>query len=658
MDYIIPEPVSVNVVLALAGGGLAATAVAAAIVFRRRIRFIKPSPGFVVWAMAGGYLLFFSAAALGRHYAMATCGLDLGYYANAIYNFGRGNFFVQTILPGDRFNVHCAPLLAVLAPLTYVFKEPAYLLPLQTLLIASGIPIIYAIARPAEGSRWPAAALAASFALSPAIHGANLFDFHPRALGVPLVLGAYYFFDRKRPAAGLTCVAALALAHDEFALHAVALAAYGGFAAGRRRVGLVAGGILAAYFVAVCCILYPKLTYAPGAGPLGHWFFTRHFEYAESLAGEAGITGVVTEKAGYVIALLAPAAAFLPAAGGYLLTLVTPLAVPAASSVGPVFKIGCQYPLSVAPFVFGAAAVGARRLVRPGLRRGRLLVVTAGSLAAVLIQLTLIAAYARSYYERTLAAAVPTAHEKALAGAAAMVPARVPVCADDPFIAHLAHRDYAYFYVCCKGVDVPVKPEALLLNGRLYSPGDLPAILEKADKWRLALVECNADYAYFAEGPRRHSDEELFRCWFGTIEEWQFWDGRRKKIVADRLAHDGRAALVQQEVRYESPRGCLYPPGRYCLTFLLRPAHRGAFCRAELSALFADADDPSKFRFRRKSKVLVNAEDYRPYRLRLKSERPFRLKFAASATSPFYFDAVSINSDEYTLENVRALRPE
>jgi uncharacterized membrane protein len=649
LDYIEPKSVSLGVLGVAAAAAFAAALVSAAVVWRRRLRFLKPSPAFVVWSLAGAFSLLLGAAGLGRHYGMATCGLDLGYYANAIYSFARGQFFVQTLLPAERFLNHCTPLLAVLAPFTYVFRDAAYLLPLQTLLIASGVPLVYAVARPAAGSRWPAAALAASFALSPAIHGAALFDFHPRAFGVPLALAAFYFFDRKRFGPGLACTAAMALAHEEFAFHAVALATCGGFATGRRRAGLIAGGILAAYFAAFCFLLYPKLTYAAHVGPFGRWFLTRHFEYG---GYGAGMPAVVMDKAAYVGSLVAPVVAFLPAAGVFLFTIITPLVVPAASSVGPVFKVGCQYPLSAAPFLFGAAAVGARRLVRPSPGPARKFLLGAGGLAAVAVQISLIVALSRSYYAPTLAAAFPGDHEKALAGALKLVPPRVPACADDPFIAHLAHRKYAYFYPYCMRAPVPAKPEAMLLNRRLHVPGEVPAILDCASQWGLALSECNGDYAYFAPGEPR-DDEELLERWFGTVEEWQCRTLGGGRVVNDAGARDGRAVFVPQELFYEGPSDFLYPPGRYALRFRLRPGP--GFCRAVYSAHFVDRDDESKIRFARGSKVLVYDGGYQICYLQLKSRRPFRLKFEVRATAPFYFDATSIESESFTVEALREM---
>lgn len=649
MDYIVPTPVTIRLALAAAGIGLAAAGVVAAgVIFRHKLARLKPAPASAVWILAAAFFLFFGAAALGRHYAMATCAFDLGYYGNAIYNFGHGLFCRQTVFPPDRFLNHCAPLLVLLGPLTHIFKNPAYLLPVQTLLVAAGIPLVYAIAKPAAGSRWPAAALAAAFALSPGLHGAVLFDFHPRALGVPLVLGAFYFFGRKKTAAGIACAAAAALAHEELALHAVALVAAGDFVARRRRVGLVATAALLSYAV-FANVVYPSLTYAPHAGPWENWFLMRHLDFLRS-AGSGAPPSLLSEKAGYLVASVAPVAAFLPAAGAYLLTLLTPLAVPAATAVSPAFKIGCQYPLAVVPFLFGAGALAARRLVRPEPGKGRRLLLAAGSLGAVAVQIALIAALAKPYYKPTLAAAFPSQHDKALAGAANRVPAGAAVAADDPFMAHLAHRRYIYFYGAARGVDLPAPPDVMLLNRRVHPLADFGAILDDAAAWGLGLAACDADHAFFARGPSRRSYDELFGCWYGAVEEWECWSAGGR-VVADADAHDGRAKWVDRGLYIPRREDYVYPPGKYCLTFLLRPADAGIPCHAAISATAVSAEGPERKQvYRREKNVLVPGK-YKPCRLHFTRDAPFTFAAQVNATAPVYFDAVSITSDDFTREN-------
>jgi uncharacterized membrane protein len=650
MDYILPSPVPIRLALAVAGIGLGAAALAAAaVVFRRKLAFLKPTPAAVVWSLTAAFFLFFASASLGRHYGMATCALDLGYYANAVYHFGRGHFFQQSIIPGDRFLNHCSPLLALLGPLTYLFKNPAYLLPIQSLLLASGIPLVYAAARPAAGSRWPAAALAAAFALSPGLHGAALFDFHPRALAVPLVLGAFYFFGRAKVAAALACAVLAALAHEELALHAVVLVAVGGIAAGRRRAGLVAAAALAAYAVFAVAV-YPALTYAPGLGPASNTFLTRHLAFARALGGGAAPPSLLAEKAGYLVASVAPVAAFLPAAGVYLLAVLTPLALPAATAVPPAFKIGCQYPLALVPFLFGAAAMGARRLVRSAPNGGRSFAVGAGSLAAVAVQLLLIGTLARPYYGPTLAAAFPCRHDKALAGAANRVPAGVPVYADDPFGAHLAHRRYCYFYGAAADAELPAPPEVMVLNRRVHALADLPAIMEKAEAWGLGLAECNADYAYFVRGPARRTGDELFGYWFGTIEEWECWAAGGRDI-ADPGAHDGRAKLVGRGLYIPRRGDYVYPPGEYGLIFFVRAAGEDSLCNAAIVVSVAAAEGPRRLKIYRRLKNVLLPGEYKRCPLRFASDVPFTLAASVDATAPFYFDRVLIATQDFTREN-------
>lgn len=621
---------------------------------RRKIRLKAPTPEALVWGLALAYFLFFSALTLARHYGMATYGLDLGYYGNAVYQFGRGHFFRQSLLPNEVYLNHCAPLLAVFAPFTYVFPDPAYLLPLQALFLAAGIPLIYFIAKPETGSRWPAAALAAAFALSPALHGANFYDFHPRSLAVPLALGAFLFFRRKNLAAGLACTGLLALAQDELAVHAAALAVYGGFATGRRRAGLVAAALVAAYFVAICCFLYPKLTYGT-TGKTLHFldYFASGASTAESPPFSAA---VLAAKGGYIGALVLPVAVLLPAAGPALITVATPLAVPAFTNVSTVFEIGWQYPLSILPFLYGAAAVALRRLVRADASRRRRVFINAACISAVTLQILFVGAFARRYYRENISAAFPTAHEKSLAGAASRAPRGVPLSADDVFAAHLAHRRYLYLYYPAPGFWPAKEPEAMLLDRRAHPPLELAVILEQAEKLSLTPVEFCADYAFFEkrEGDYDLDYERLFRTWYGTVEEWQCWAPGGKQPVADARAHDGRAVLLENYLYCAPGEGYVYPPGKYCLAFLMRRADPGKFCFAVITASVASAEDPSVFKVYRRTKRVRASKNYRPYPVRFERKEPFTLQLEVHSVSPLYLDAVSVNSDDYTLENVRA----
>ena len=100
----------VLILSAVAAGFAAAYAVFAS--FRQKIRLKPPAPEAVVWALALGYFLTFSALTPARHYGMATYGLDLGYYGNAIYQFGRARFFEHSLLTNDIYLNPCAPSLA------------------------------------------------------------------------------------------------------------------------------------------------------------------------------------------------------------------------------------------------------------------------------------------------------------------------------------------------------------------------------------------------------------------------------------------------------------------------------------------------------------------------------------------------------------------
>ncbi|MEE8640357.1 MAG: DUF2079 domain-containing protein [bacterium] len=650
------QPLTVAWVLSVAAAAIAVGFLTAAWLRRggwEKLRRLEP--GAVVWAVAALYFLIFAAATIGRHYAMATT-FDLAYHANLVYQCSRGHLFQQTVDPtlGGVMRQLSFTLVA-LAPFGASCPSPCYLLITQTLSQAAAALIIFAIARTEEGPRWPAAALAVSFALSPALHGANLFDFDARALAVPAILGACYFFSRRRFGFGLALALIAALTREDLALYAVGLAAWGGFATGRRKAGLAVALGLGLYFAVVCCVVYPKLTYAGDVGLFESWVFTRHFGMLEAVRGDAGGTQTLLQalgpKSGYLLALLIPVAAFLPFAGSALLIIILPLAVPAATSMEAVYKFGLHYPFGVLPFLYGAAAVGARRLAAQA-DKWKGLFLTAASTAAVLTQALFIVAFSRSYYGPALSAVIPGPHEKGMAAALKLVPADVAVCTDEPFLPHLARRRYLYFYPLARSAKLPRKPAALLLNRRLYPAAELPAILACAREWGLGLYECTPDFAYFARGPGRRPNEDLFEAWFRAAEDWRCRGPGVRCDVADPRAHDGRAAYVPSSLHLPAAPGYVYPPGEYKFVFFVTPAAKKNLCRVSVKAYALDAVTGEVIARREVVRKAGGGGRYKRVPVRMNIGRRFLFGFDAAATAPFYFDAVSVNSTAFTLASL------
>jgi len=648
-------PVPLQMVLLAAAAALTAAAVMLACVLVRRLLGrglpARIRPACFVVAVAVVYAAAFSVATVARHNGLATHGLDLGYYANVVYNFGHGHIFRQSVSPVDQYNNHLEPLLAVLGPLSYIFPDAAYLLVVQALAVAAGIVLVFYVARPAAGTAWPAALLALSFALSPGLHGATFYDFHSRALGVPLVLAALLFYSRGRFRAGLVTTVLLALTQDELALHAIPLAVYGGLATGRRRPAFIAAAALAVYFGVVALWLYPKLTYLRfGARPV--------YEPLTKL-GPALYAGTVwREKLAYLGVLVLPAAAFLPGGGAALLTVITPLAIPAFSSLPTVFHLGWQYPLTVLPFVYGAAALGLRRWVTPGWSRRRRLLVAAACVAAVAIPAVCVAWMAPTYYRWALAPAFTTPRVRALHAAAALVPPGVPVVADDVFIPHLANRRFAYTFYPNAYPPLEPPPEVMLLARQDHPPRDLRVIFRHARTWGLGLAACDGDYALFRKGKAALPADELFRRWYSFVEDYQCSAVPGKPCVADRAAHDGRALYTENIVYCELLDGYAFPAGKYRLAFGLRLADPVGYGHCVMRVELFDLDKSYPHTIRRYARDLGIGPEYRWYRFAFDCPRPFRLKFMVFGVTPYYFDGVRISSTEYTLpKTLVALAP-
>jgi hypothetical protein len=271
--------------------------------------------------------------------------------------------------------------------------------------------------------------------------------------------------------------------------------------------------------------------------------------------------------------------------------------------------------------------------------------------AALLFTLGQIGLFARGYYAPTARMAFPSPHDKALAGVVSRVPPDIPVAADDPFLAHLAHRRYAYYYGYMSGAVLAAPPEALILERRHHPPADLPLLAKDARAWGLTLAAVDGDHAYLRRGPAKATWADLFRKWYGTLEEWQCSPPEPDRSIRDPLAHDGRALPPAREIYCDPGPRYVFPAGEYNLAFVLRAAG-GKAARANLSATAVSVENHEQKKTAVATAALAAGAPYTSTNVHLKFERPFSLTFFIGADNPIYYDAVSINGPAYTFKNV------
>ena len=166
---------------------------------RRRVRegAAKALATLAVAALWAGYGAFFSYLALLNHRATNTRTIDLGYYDNIFWQSIHGHpLACSFIKAGYHGSAHFDPILVVLSPLYLFYPRAEMLLVLQSVWLGAGVVPLYLIGRARLGSRLSGVALAAMYAIYPALHGANMYEFHSLTLITPVALWLLYFVER------------------------------------------------------------------------------------------------------------------------------------------------------------------------------------------------------------------------------------------------------------------------------------------------------------------------------------------------------------------------------------------------------------------------------------------------------------------------------
>lgn len=402
------------------------------------------------------YGVVFSVLSLLRHSSFNTHTFDLGLHHQATWNSLHGRLFEYTVKSSDTYELtnllgdHVNLILLLAVPFYALHDGAGTLLVLQALVVGSAVFPLYRIARDVAGGSARAFPFVLLYVLNPALHAANLFDFHAIVPAAAFLIWAFWSalngHDRF-----LAVTVVLALSCQENVALAVVCLGASLFLLGRRRAGATVA-VAGVFWFAVCFfVILPHFN--PGTGSNA---FVRYRELGATPGAVA--VRLITEPSllisrlrepltlKWLFALLAPFG-FLPLlAPQVLLVGASEFFLNLLSSFEPQRTIDVQYAAILVSASALAAPFGARlvgRVLERGLRaQGPLMVAVAGTLALASTigfqvhrygSLRILSPYYRSSY-------TITEHHRLARRFLEEIPSGATVSAQDAITPHLGRR--------------------------------------------------------------------------------------------------------------------------------------------------------------------------------------------------------------------------
>lgn len=451
--------------------------------------FIQKLNGYMIMlsCFVAAFITYFVSFTLLRHANYASGRFDLGNMAQTVWNTFHGHVFVLTnpdgINPISRLGIHADFLLILLAPFYLLWEHPGMLLIIQTVVIGLGAYFVFGIGKNVLKNNGLALALSISYLFNFYIQEQTVFDFHSVALASTFLLGASYYFIKKRYALLLLFLGLSVLTKEEIylisGLFGVAL-----FYKGKRLWGVL---------LTVCSFLAFYLLMAkfiPAAR--GH----EHFALAYlSYLGDSPSSIIATAilKPYLLIPVFFNQATFtyyaqLLSSTGYL-ALFSPIylffALPDVLintlSANPGLRsYDYHYDAAIVPFLYLAAIFGAKKLLSQ-----KLVIIPPRMLLTYILVTTIYTSWSTGLlpYSRTpdfSGFIQQDKHKLEIARALKTIPDNAAVASTNNIGAHLSHRKD--IYVLPYGVElsdyIVIYREHLQIAQQLKTRGDFALIKE------------------------------------------------------------------------------------------------------------------------------------------------------------------------------------
>ena len=341
-------------------------------------------PLTIVVLAAAGYSLYFSYYTVIFHQAART-GFDLAIENNLMWNLLHGSKPLFKSSPifgpdGTHFGNHATLFAFVMLPIYALNPRPETLLAIQSCLLGfSAIPL-FLFGKRIAGSH-VACLVVLAYLLYPALHGANIFEFHYIPLGIFFLFSCFALLEARRYVwAAVASVLTLLVREDVSAWVAV-MGAYFMLSGKRPIAGLCLAAVGVSYFAVMKFFVMPQ--FAVG----GEESFTFIFEklipkdgkgFGSVLSTVIGnpaytlSTFLVPEKLNFLLALFLPVA-FIPFRNGFWKLLFLPgiLFTILSTGYGATVSIHFHYAAHWIAFLFPATLLAFAEMRKRRVSMGR-----------------------------------------------------------------------------------------------------------------------------------------------------------------------------------------------------------------------------------------------------------------------------------------------
>lgn len=298
------------------------------------------------------YIFIFSYLSIIRNLSFNSHYYDLGIMQQTVYNTSKGRILEMTN-PVNRENInriaiHFDPILAIFAPVYWIYPKPEVLLIAQTIIIAFGALAVYLIAVRSLKNKLFALIFAFLYLSYYPLQFANLFDFHAVMFLPALLLFAFYFIEIKKYKSAILFIIISLFTKENVGLTLLFLGLYLLFIKKEKILGSLISASSLLVFASLVFYVIPFFRQ-------GEHFALKYFSL--NLI-DIPIKLLSIESFNYLIGLFSPLSFLVILSPIQLLIAFPEFLINLLSSYGNMRAFYFQYTSMLIPFIFIAAIYG------------------------------------------------------------------------------------------------------------------------------------------------------------------------------------------------------------------------------------------------------------------------------------------------------------